>query len=169
MKVLLKLYELGLITHGVVPVALWNYHRVKIFKIQALKWYMTCDFESLTQQTKAIIVSLFSFVYYCSVACLTGCIAVYTLMTSHSFCDSSLQMGLITSGWNTPKFQGSFGSQVLKNGGPKFFSGADFFSLYPFYIWALGLYVLWAVTTILSQLAWVLVLVWSQHMTSFPR
>ena len=72
--------------HKVATAAIQNYYRFKVFKMQALKWYMICGYGSLFCQGKIYILCWFSFVFYCSVTCLTG--SVCKLATLCSFCDS---------------------------------------------------------------------------------
>ena len=74
--------------HKVATPAIWYYYRFKLFIMQVLKWYMICGYSSLFCPAKIDILWWFSFVFYCSVSCLTGYISVYKLATLRSFCDS---------------------------------------------------------------------------------
>ena len=78
--------------HKVATAAIWNYYRFIFFIMQALKWYMICEYCSLFCPAKINILCWFSFVFYCSVTHSTGYISVYKLATLHSFCGSRSHM-----------------------------------------------------------------------------
>ena len=78
--------------HKVARVTFWNYYRFQIFIKWALKWCMTWRYSSLFWSTKTSILGSFSFVFYCSVACLTGYIFACNTATLRSFCSSRSQL-----------------------------------------------------------------------------
>ena len=82
--------------HKVATAAIWNYYRFKFFLIQALKWYKICAYSALFCPAKISILCWFSFVFYCFVTCLTGCIFAnrwlyaHFVVVSHK-CDATYQ------------------------------------------------------------------------------
>ena len=64
--------------HKVATTAIQNSNRFQFFIMQASRWYMICEY-CLFCSAKIDILCWVSFVFYCSVTCLTGYISVYKL------------------------------------------------------------------------------------------
>ena len=73
--------------HKIASGAIQDYYRLKFSIMQALKWYMIRWCSSLFCPAKINILWWFSFVFYCSVAWLTGYFSVYKLVTLVIFSD----------------------------------------------------------------------------------